>query len=272
MELWFSEKQGEHTKFSIACKEQLLHMKTAVQEISVLQSMDYGKVVVIDGKIMMSEKDEFIYHEMLVHPSFMIHPKVERVLVIGLGSGHILREIVKHDVHQVDVVERDEQFMQAMKNTFTEVATYMEHPAIHLIHQEPLSYLRNSDACYDVIIMNAMDHEGWNEILFTKECYESCFHALKEDGIFITQQDSIYHEKLLFLKRNHQALCSQFTYVDYYQAYIPTYPSGQWLFGMASKKYGKNELQNKEIETKYYNNELHHGAFLLPNNMKGIFK
>lgn len=272
MELWFSEYQGKYTKFSFASKEALFHQKSNVQDLSILESIDYGKVVIVDNKIMMSEKDEFIYHEMIVHPAFMIHPHPKKILVIGLGSGHILREILKYDIERVDVVERDCVLVNAMKEHFIEVNEYMINAKVQLLTQEPLSYLRNVKKEYDIIILNAVDHEGWNEILFTKECYGSCDQALAEDGIFITQQASIYSEEVSFMKKNNNALISVFPTVHYYQAYIPTYPSGQWLFGMASKKYNYNELVQKERATRYYNKELHCGAFALPTNIKEIFE
>lgn len=272
MELWFSEYQGKYTKFSFASKEALFHQKSNVQDVSILESIDYGKVVVVDNKIMMSEKDEFIYHEMIVHPAFMIHPNPKKILVIGLGSGHIVREILKYEVDRIDVVERDCMFVEAMKEHFIDVKEYLSSSKVQLLKQEPLSYLRNRKNEYDIIILNAVDHEGWNEILFTRECYGSCEHALTEDGIFITQQASIYSEEVSFMKKNHKALTSIFTKVKYYQAYIPTYPSGQWLFGMASKKYNYNEIIKEERSTKYYNKELHCGAFALPTNIKEIFE
>lgn len=271
MELWFSEQQGKHTTFSFACSEQIAKKKTKLQDISVLQSLDYGKVVILDGKIVMSEKDEFIYHEMLIHPSFMIHPSIEKVLVVGFGSGHVLREILKHDIARIDIVEQDQELPTLMRAVFPQVDAWLKRPQVHLIHQEPLSFLRNTSETYDIIVINAIDRVGWNEILYTKECYENCFHALNVDGILVTQQDSIFHEDVPFLQQNHLSLASHFAHVDYYQAYIPTYPYGQWLFGIASKQYTKDNLHEKNIENQYYNTDLHKGAFLLPSTMKGIF-
>lgn len=280
MELWYSELHTPETKFSIKVNRQLCSIESNYQRIDVFESNEFGKFLTLDGYMMLTEKDEFIYHEMITHIPMASHPFAKNVLVIGAGDGGVCRELIKYDsIESIDVVEIDEMVVKVCKKHLEQTACGFYDKRVNLIFQDGLKFIRKIENKYDLIIVDSTDPFGPGEGLFTKEFYGNCFKALKEDGIMVNQHESpFYEEDRLAMQRAHKRIVQSFELSKVYQAHIPTYPSGHWLFGFASKKYHPiHDLNSQKwnelgIETKYYNTNLHKGSFYLPNYVEELLK
>lgn len=273
MELWFSELHTESVKLSIKIDKQLYTGKSPFQRIDVFQSPEFGRFLTLDGYMMLTEKDEFIYHEMIVHTPMAVNPGIKNVLVIGAGDGGVARELSRYDtIESVDLVEIDEAVVKVCKKYLPQTACGFEDKRVSVYYQDGLKFIRNCADKYDLIIVDSTDPFGPGEGLFTKEFYGNCYHALREDGIMVNQHESPFYEQdAVAMQRAHKRIVECFPISRVYQAHIPTYPSGHWLFGFASKRYHpvldlkEDEWNSMGLNTKYYNTKLHKGAFALPN-------
>lgn len=280
MALWFTEQHTDDVRFSIHIKEQLYSGKSYYQQIEVFDSYEFGRVLVLDGYIMLTEKDEYIYHEMMVHVPMACNPDIRRVLVIGAGDGGTVRELCRYDsITQIDMVEIDEQVLKVCKEYLPQTACRLEDPRVHIYYEDGLKFVRRVEDTYDLIIVDSTDPFGPGEGLFTKEFYGNCFTALREHGILTNQHESTYYDSYTsMVSRTHRRMRSVFPVAMVYQAHIPTYPSGHWLFGFASKNIHpvydfKPEIwEQLGLETKYYNTQLHTGCFALPNTVREVLE
>ena len=260
MELWYSEFHTENVKLSVRVDRQLFSGESEYQRIDVFESAEFGKFVALDGEIVFSEKDEFIYDEMVTHVPMAVHPNVKNVLIIGGGDGGVAKELIQYPgIESIDVVETDKMFVDVCREIFPEVACGLDEERVHVYYDDGLRFLRGKKGCYDLIINDSTDPFGHTEGLFTKEFYGNCYKALKDDGILVNQHESTFYASYSnSMKRAHSRIKSTFPIALVYQAHIPTYPSGHWLFGFASKKYDprsdlKSEWWNSlGIKTKYY--------------------
>lgn len=280
MELWFSEQHTNNVKLSIRIDRHLYQAQSEYQRIDIFESEEFGRFLTLDGYMMMTERDEFIYHEMIVHPAMAVHPNVRTVLVIGAGDGGVVRELIRYQtIEQIDVVEIDQMVVEACMQYLPQTAQSFQDKRVHLIYQDGLKYIRKFEQAYDVIIVDSTDPFGPGEGLFTKEFYGNCYKALKEDGIMVNQHESpFYEEDAIAMQRAHKRIVDSFPLSRVYQAHIPTYPSGHWLFGFASKRYHPlldqraKEWKALGLRTRYYNANLHQGAFALPNYVEELLK
>jgi len=272
MEMWFHDEHTDNVKLAIRVDYQVFSAQSEIQRIDVLESKEFGKILVVDGDLMLTEKDEFIYHEMISHVPMAVHPQVERILVIGGGDGGVVRELAKYDtVEQIDVVEADPLLLEGCRKYFPQMACSLNDPRVHIYHEDGLRFIRSKSDAYDLIIIDSPNPFGAGEGLFTKEFYGNCFNALHQDGIMINQHESpFYKEEAFQCQRMHKRIIESFPISRIYQAHIPSYPSGHWLFGFASKRYhpihDMDGIQWKlrGIQTKYYLPRLHEGVFALP--------
>ena len=272
MEMWFHDEHTDNVKLAIRVDYQVFSAQSEIQRIDVLESKEFGKILVVDGDLMLTEKDEFIYHEMISHVPMAVHPQVEKILVIGGGDGGVVRELAKYDtVEQIDVVEADPLLVEVCRKYFPQMACSLNDPRVHIYHEDGLRFIRSKSDAYDLIIIDSPNPFGAGEGLFTKEFYGNCFNALHEDGIMINQHESpFYKEEAFQCQRMHKRIIESFPISRIYQAHIPSYPSGHWLFGFASKRYhpihDMDGIQWKlrGIQTKYYLPRLHEGVFALP--------
>lgn len=280
MELWYSEMHTEDVKFSIRIQKQLLADKSEFQSIDVFESNKFGRFFTLDGLIMVTEKDEFIYHDMIVHVPMATNPNVKNVLVIGAGDGGTVRELTRYkNIEKIDVVEIDKLVVDVCLEYFPHTSVGFKDERVNLFFEDGLKFVRNKENEYDLIIVDSTDPFGPGEGLFTKEFYGNCYKALTEDGILVNQHESPYYNSYAqSMKRAHKRINEFFPIAKVYQAHIPTYPSGHWLFGFASKKYdpisdlNADYWNNLGLETKYYNTDLHLGCFALPNYVKDMLE
>ena len=280
MELWFSDYHTEDVKLDIKIEKQLFGADTDFQRIDVFESKEFGRFISCDGTIVFSEKDEFVYDEMIVHVPMAVHPHVRKVLVIGGGDGGVARELTHYDeIEEIDVVETDHVFIDVCRDYFPDNACGLDDPRVTVFNANGLRFLRTKVDEYDLIISDAIDPLGHAAGLFTKEFYGNCFRALKEDGIMVYQQGSpFYDEDEETCRAMHRKASHSFPISRVYQAHIPTCPSGYWLFGFASKKYhplkdfdAKKWLE-RSIKTWYYSEHLHKGAFMLPKYVEDMLE
>ena len=280
MELWFTEKHTENVKLSIQVDRQLYSSQSEFQRIDIFSSKEFGRFLTLDGYMMLTQKDEFIYHEMMVHVPMAVHPEVRKVLVIGGGDGGTARELIRYPaIEQIDVVEIDEEVVSACRQYLPQTACGFDDERIHLFYEDGLKYVRRYEDTYDLILVDSTDPFGPGEGLFTKEFYGNCYKALKAEGIMVNQHESpFYPNDAVAMQRAHKRIVESFPISKVYQAHIPTYPSGHWLFGFASKRYHPlTDLDAARwkalgLRTRYYNEQLHRGAFALPNYVEEMLE
>ena len=228
--------------------------------------------------MMVTEKDEFIYHDMIVHVPMATNPKIKNVLVIGAGDGGTVRELTRYStIEHIDMVEIDKMVVDVCREYLPQTACKLDDPRVQLYFEDGLKFVRSKENAYDLIIVDSTDPFGPGEGLFTREFYGNCFKALKEDGILVNQHESPYYEEYAkSMQRAHKRIREFFPVCRVYQAHIPTYPSGHWLFGFASKTYDpltdidEQAWNSLGLKTKYYNTEIHKGSFALPNYVKEL--
>jgi spermidine synthase len=280
MQLWYSEEHTESVKFSIKVDRQLFTGQSDFQRIDVFDSREFGRFLTLDGYMMLTEKDEFIYHEMIVHVPMAVHPDVRNVLVIGAGDGGVVRELTRYGtIRSIELCEIDELVVEVCKKYLPQTAGSLSDERVKILFEDGLRYVRDKVDLYDLIIVDSTDPFGPGEGLFTKEFYGNCFKALKADGIMVNQHESpFYTNDAIAMQRAHQRIVQSFPISRVYQAHIPTYPSGHWLFGFASKKYHPvKDLDEVRwsllgLGTRYYNTRLHAGAFALPNYVEELLR
>lgn len=277
MELWYTEQHTDNVRFSIKVENQLYSDQSEFQRIDVFDSKEFGRFFTLDGLIMLTEKDEFIYHDMIVHVPLATNPNIKKVLVIGAGDGGTVRELTRYkNIERIDMVEIDKLVVDVCKEYLPQTACKFDDKRVNLFFQDGLRFVRTKENEYDLIIVDSTDPFGPGEGLFTKEFYGNCFKALKEDGILVNQHESPYYpDYARSMQRAHKRITEFFPICRVYQAHIPTYPSGHWLFGFASKKYDPLNIDEKAwdelgLKTKYYNTDIHKGSFALPNYVKDL--
>lgn len=277
MDLWYTENHTENVKFSIRVDRQLASEQSDFQRIDIFESQEFGKILTLDGYLMVTEKDEYIYHEMITHIPMATNPDIRKVLVIGAGDGGTVRELTKYNcIEKIDMVEIDEMVVELCKKYIPQTACKLDDPRVNIHFQDGLRFVRSAKAGeYDLIIVDSTDPFGVGEGLFTKEFYGNCYKALSDDGILVNQHESTFYSSYAnSMKRAHSRIKQFFPTALVYQAHIPTYPSGHWLFGFASKKYDpRTDLKadwwnSLGIKTRYYNTILHQGCFAIPNNVR----
>ena len=280
MEFWFSELHTGNVKLSVRIEKQLFSGESEYQRFDLFDSEEFGKFISLDGEIVFSEKDEFIYDEIVTHVPMAVHPHVKNVLIIGGGDGGVAKELLQYkSIESIDVVETDRMFVDVCREYFPEVACALDDERVKIHYDDGLRFLRNKKGIYDLIINDSTDPFGHTEGLFTKEFYGSCYNALKDDGIMVYQHGSpFYDEDEAACRSMHRKAFRSFPISRVYQAHIPTCPSGYWLFGFASKKYHPikdfkpKEWNGLKIETWYYTTHLHMGAFMLPKYVEDLLE
>ena len=280
MELWFSERHTQNVKFSIRVERQLYSGQSEFQRIDVFDSREFGRFLTLDGYLMLTEKDEFIYHEMMTHVPMAVHPDPRKILVIGGGDGGVIRELTRYEkIERIDMVEIDPLVVEVSKKYLPQTACRLEDPRVQIYYEDGLRFIRSVHEEYDLIIVDCSDPGGPGEGLFTKEFYGSCYKALKDDGIMVNQHESpFYEEDAMTMQRVHKRIVGSFPISRVYQVHVPTFPAGHWLFGFASKKYHPvRDLDAVKwnmfgLSTRYYTTQLHAGAFALPYYVEEMLK
>ncbi|ONI38287.1 spermidine synthase [Candidatus Epulonipiscium fishelsonii] len=276
--MWFTEHYQNDIKFSIEVQEHIYSEKSNYQQIDFYKNKTFGTFFTLDGFMMVTQKDEFIYHDMISHVPMAVNPNIKNVLIIGGGDGGTAREILRYkSISSVDMVEIDERVVRLCQKFLPQTASSLDDDfRLKIYFEDGLKFVQNSSSeQYDLILVDSTDPIGPGEGLFTYEFYNNCNRILTKEGILINQHESPYYEQDAYeMKRSHSKIKKTFPIAKVYQFHMPTYASGHWLFGFASKKYDpikdlkSNLWNNLNLQTKYYNTDLHIGAFMLPTYVK----
>lgn len=276
MELWYTQNQTENVRLSLRVTKHIHTEQSSFQQIDVFENEEMGRFLIIDGIVMLTSKDEFIYHDMIVHVPLATNPAIRKVLVIGGGDGGTVRELTRYpSIEKIDMVEIDEAVVRACQTYLPLTASKLTDPRVTLLFEDGAKYVENTKESYDLIIVDSTDPIGPGEGLFSQKFYNDCYKALSEDGILVNQCESPFYEKnAKEMRRAITKLKKLFPIMRVYQYNMPTYPSGHWLFGFGSKKYDPikdfqpSRWEALGLKTKYYNTELHVGSFMLPTYVK----
>ncbi|MGH1336646.1 MAG: polyamine aminopropyltransferase [Aureispira sp.] len=275
-DVWFTDKD-ENIGLSLRHTGNLLYSaNTPYQRVRVLESYAYGKTLVIDNMVMATEKDEFIYHEMIAHVPTFIHGAPKKILVIGGGDGGTIRELFKHEcVEHITMVEIDEKVVEASTLHLPQLSCEFDNPKLDLRIQDGIAFLKECGTeQYDMIVIDGSDPEGPAKGLFSASFYKDVYRALKPNGVLNLQSEGPLFNTNAFLELNR---CLKEIFgvdsVACYLAYISTYPTGMWSFTTAVKGATLNPLQfdlaaaaifSEQEQLKYYTPEIHYAAYALP--------
>ena len=275
MELWYTEKQTENFGITAKITKTYVDEQTEFQALDMIETEEFGTMLVLDGMVMTTVKDEFVYHEMVAHPILFTHPNPEHVLVVGGGDGGVIREIMKHPkVKKAVLVDIDGKVIEYSKKYLPTIACELENPRVEVHVNDGFMHIHEHKNTYDVIMVDSTEPVGPAANLFTRGFYQGIYEALKEDGIFVAQTDNPWFKADLIQMVNRDVK-EVFPIVRVYAANIPTYPSGLWTFTMGSKKYDPLEVDETaipELDTKYYTPRLHKTAFVLPKFVEDLVK
>lgn len=275
--MWTFETLFPNIKLGLQGK--LIHKrKTPYQDLKIYDTPCLGKALVLDGNTQTTEKDEFIYHEMMTHPVLSVHPKPEKVLIIGAGDGGILREALKYPtVKEACMVEIDEDVITASKKYLPFISNgAFEDKRAKIIIGDGARFAAQTKEKFDIAIIDSPDPAGPAKVLFSKKFYQNIFAILKNDGIMIRQTGSTLLQPQE-VRDNYKLLSGIFASCAIQIAAIPTYIGGFFSFVIASKKINLNSVPYKKIarqyaklnlKTKYYNPDIHFAGLKLPNYLK----
>jgi spermidine synthase len=279
LNLWFhdSMEMAHGCGMSIRIKDVLCQYRSEFQEITILETEKLGRMLVLDDITMLTEYDEFAYHEMIVHVPLLVHPKPSRILVIGGGDGGAVREILKHpEVEQVHVCEIDEEVIKVCREFLPSLASCFDDRRVKVLHEDGAHFVTRHPHSYEVVIVDSTDPVGPGQILFQRQFYEDMKGALSEDGIAVTQCESMYlHQDVI--KGVASFAREVYPKVGYYYTMVPSYPSGVIGFFFCSLKYDPLTAPSQERATqlrdlKYYTPDLHRAAFTLPRFAADLFR
>jgi spermidine synthase len=273
----FTEYWQGHSGITFGIEEVLFSQQSDYQHVRVLQTDAFGRLLTLDGLVMLTERDEFVYHEMIAHPALSLLDAPKRVIVIGGGDGGTVREILRHPgIEHVDLVEIDQMVIDVSREYFPAVASALDDPRLNVRVEDGAAFVQNAEsAFYDLVIVDSTDPVGFAEALFGEDFYRDCDRILSADGILVSQTESPFDPVFRDSIRAANAfLESIFAHVHLYLASIPTYPMGTWSFTMASKRLhptgdfnheaAAERLSVFEDDLQYYNADLHRAAFAHP--------
>jgi len=278
---WISEK-WKNVEVRYRVKNILQELKTDFQHIMLLDTHQYGKMLLLDGRVQTTEKDEFIYHEMMAHVPLLSHPNPEKVLIIGGGDGGVLREVLKHDsVENATIVEIDPLVISFCNEHLPSISNgAFDNERTKLIIADGANHIRETDNKYDIVIVDSPDPVGPAQILFSGQFYRDIYSVLRPGGIMVRQTGSTQMQA----EEQEQAyglLKDIFQYNAFYLYSVPTYVGGLFSTIFCSDTIDLKTIDiNKIIEkfdlnkfkTKYYSPEIHYGAFQIPPFMEIINK
>lgn len=271
----FQETLYDDWRQTFSIEELIYQEKTDYWDLSIFENKLFGRVLALDGIIQLTEKDEYAYHEMLVHVPLLAHPNPKSVLIIGGGDGGILREVLRHkNLETIIEVEIDPTVIELSKKYFPTVSNgAYENPRAKLVIQDAAKFVKETEETFDVIIVDSNDPEGPAKVLFSSEFYGDCKKILNAGGILVNQNG------VPFLQKSELQLTAEnrkphFKNVTFYVTSVPTYTGGLMALGWASdKKYKVSEktleerLENVDGKMRYYTPAIHKACFALPQFM-----
>ena len=275
MELWYTEKQTPNVGITCKTSKSLVTEKTDFQDLAIIETEQFGRMLVLDGMVQTTIADEFVYHEMITHVPLNTHPEPKKVLVIGGGDGGTIREVIKHPkVEKAVLVEIDRRVVELSREYLPEISCGLDDPKVEVIIDDGIKHVADNPDTYDIILVDSTEPVGPAVQLFSADFYRSIFRSLKADGLFVAQTESPFFNNDL-ISQVYGSISGIFPITRLYLASVPTYPSGLWSFTMGSKKHDPAMVTSDRIErypTRYYNAGVHQGCFKLPQFVAGLLK
>ena len=266
MELWWSERQTADLRLDLRCAAVVERRRSPYQEIAVYDTLQYGRLLALDDVVMTTMGDEFVYHEMLVHPALLACPRPERVLIVGGGDGGAVREVLRHPaVRQVVLAELDGDVVDVCRRHLPEISCRLDDPRVEVRIGDAVDFVAAAaDAAFDIILIDSPDPVGPAAALFGPAFYADCARVLAPQGVLAAQSESpfVFPDAL---RRVQSSMRSTLRRVGLYWAAIPTYPSGMWTFSIASHGMGlEADGPFPELPTRYWSPEVQRAAFAVP--------
>lgn len=277
MSSWVGERYfHKNLEINYRFKSKLHEEKSKYQKIEVYDTHALGKLLLLDGKGMLSDRDEFIYHEVTTHVPAMCLKNFERVLIIGGGDGGCVRELVRYpELKEIHLVEIDERVTEVCKEFFPEVTSGFLDSRVKIFHEDGIEFIESVEEKYDLIIIDSTDPEDFAEGLFTKEFYSKVKAGLTDEGIMVNQTENPLIDEY-GIGSIYQNLKDNFEKVSAYKAPMLVYPSVYWTFGLSSSVHSGRVLNEERItfmenlqkSLKWYNMEWHKASFIHSNFVK----
>jgi len=271
---WMIE-ESFHQSFAMGFKiKKYLHSEQSTfQKIDVVETESVGRLLLLDGKTMVSDKDEFVYHEVVSHIPYMVSRNCKKVLIIGGGDGGVVREFVKHkDIERIDLVEIDERVIEVSKEYFPHCTSGLTDPRVRVLPEDGFAFIKRAKAEYDIVVVDSTDPVDFASGLFTDEFYADVFNALTDEGIMMNQTENPFLDEW-GIKNIYSNMRKVFPIVNSFTAPMLIYPGVFWTFGFSSKKFRPTDLNQNKLQgmndlqrsLKWYNMDWHRGCFSLSN-------
>jgi spermidine synthase len=249
-------------EYSYEVEKVLYKGKSKFQDIMVFENPYFGRVLVLDGIVQLTERDEFFYHEMLAHVPMHAHPGPRKVVVVGGGDGGTVREVLKHDtVEKLYFVEIDKQVIDVSKEFFPSVSCSVDDPRVEIKNMDGAEFIKSVKGM-DVVIVDSTDPIGFARTLYAEDFFATVKDSLAEEGMYVTHSESLLlHSDIV--GQVQQSLKGAFPVADLYTAPIATYPGNWWTFAVGSMKLDPRETRREyKVDTKYYSDEIHRHSFV----------
>lgn len=267
------ERREYHTASSgifFKAKRLLYRRNSPYQKIEIIHNAHFGNILILDGLIQTTEKDEFYYHEMLVHPACVCHPSPQNILIIGGGDGGALKEILRYPVKSACMVEIDRQVVAACRQFFPWLSSALKDKRAELVIGDGRKFIEETERRFDIVLIDSSDPVGPSVPLHEGKFYKNLKRCLKSGGIVAAQVGSPFFYQESIEKKN-SFLKKLFRFVRFYTGPIPTYPGGSWCYVFLSDEVQPLRIKrNPPPGLKYFNLEIHRAAFSLPNFLKGL--
>jgi len=271
-DLWVFENQTPHLRLGWRVTEILRHEMTPFQELLVVDTAESGRALFLDGCVMLTEKDEYFYHEMIAHVPLFAHPLPERVLIVGGGDGGTLREVLKHrEVKECVLCDIDQRVTEASRAFFPTLSVGFDNPRATLLHEDALVYIKEQRGAFDVILVDSTDPVGPAVGLFEKPFYASLAASLKPGGIISAQAESPI-ARGQDVRKVMNGLSATFPKAQLYLGLAPSYPGALWAFGTGRLSGDLSPKRPLAFDTRYYTTEIHRLALELPPFVKELIR
>jgi spermidine synthase len=277
---WFTEAFEQRTAFSVRYSKKLYDKASEFQRIEIYETEAMGRVLILDGCFMVTEKDSFVYHEMLVHPAMSTLDEVSKVLVIGGGDGGAVTEVVKYrHVQSVVLCEIDPMVVETCKEFFPAISEGLRDPRVSVVNRDGAAFVKEFKNEFDLILVDSTDPVGPGQVLFETSFYESVKSSLRKRGASVFQTESPFFMAEVFRNavRDLKGVFGSSTVLPYLVT-IPSYPGGLWSFTFCPMSHCPSPLTMDWAlkpfapNLHYYNSEIHRSSFALPGFVKQLLE
>ncbi len=279
MELWFTERQTKSLAISMRVRQNLHRERSPYQEIAVLETEQYGKLLVIDDAVMLTTADEFVYHELIAHLPMFTHGNVERAAVIGGGDGGTIRELLRHrSLQEAYLLELDERVVRVCQEYLPEVASGLSDARVRMEFGDGIKRIAEFESYFDLVVVDSTEPVGPGEVLFSREFYDLVRRSLRPGGLMVAQTESPFVNRQL-MAQTRERIGGAFPETYVYLGSIPTYPSGLWSFTIGSAGPDPRQADLAAIAKmtadwplRYYSAQVHSAALSLPPFVQEIYR